>query len=454
MTIFQRVNTARLKKWKDDINRKPLVLRGARQVGKTTLVELISREFDYYIPLNLEKEDERNLFENSRSITELVASIFFQKNIPLDAKNVLLFIDEIQNSPKAVAWLRYFYEDAGQYHVIAAGSLLESLIDKQISFPVGRVSYLPVRPFSFAEFISAHGEKQSLEVLGKIPIPDFAHEKLSKLFRAYALTGGMPEIVKKYVETKDILALAPVYDELLTSYSDDIEKYARSNIHAQTLRHVFNHIFREAGSRITFQGFGKSNYKSREIKEAFLTLEKTFLLKLIYPITSGEIPLSPNFKRSPKLQVFDSGFINYVSGIQKEFFGSLNLSDIYRGRIAEHIVGQELLSLNFSMREKEYFWTREKNADAEVDFVFQFENKLIPVEVKSGKAGKLRSLHEFMDRVEHNYAIRVYSEKLSISKSKTRLGKKFHLMNLPFYLVHKIENYLKWFIEEVQKLEK
>ncbi len=448
--MFHRIAINKLDAWSKSPTRKPLVLRGARQVGKTTLVNIFAKNFDEFISINLDAEREKEIFENSQSITELVASLFFLKNVPLNATNVLIFIDEIQNSPKAVAWLRYFYEEAPQYHVIAAGSLLESLIDNQISFPVGRISYMPVRPFSFPEFVLALNEQQSAEILKTVPVPEFAHDKLSQLFKTFALIGGMPEVVKNYAKNRDVIALAPIYDELLTSYIDDIEKYARSKAHAKTLQHVVNNIFREAGRRITYQGFGNSNYRSREIREAFFTLEKAFLLNLIFPVTNAEIPLLPNYRKSPKLQVLDTGIINFMAGVQNEFFGTKQLTDLYRGRIAEHITGQELAALNYQMTRKNHFWTREKNADAEVDFIYPFKNLAIPIEVKSGKSGKLRSLNEFMDRTNHTFAVRVFSEKLSISQSKTRLGKKFHLLNLPFYLVHKIEEYLHWFISEVE----
>jgi predicted AAA+ superfamily ATPase len=447
--MFQRNALFKLKEWSENPYRKPLVLRGARQVGKTTLVNIFAQNFIEFISLNLEIPGEKAIFEDGKTISEIISAIFFVKGKPVNSEKTLIFIDEIQTSPKAVTWLRYFYEEAPQFYVIAAGSLLESLIDNQISFPVGRVSYLPVRPFSYSEFLQAMGETQSLEVLTQIPFPEYAHEKLLDLFRKYTLIGGMPEIVKNYAVKPDIVAISSVYDELLTSYLDDVEKYSKNSENAKVLRHIISNIFNEAGRRITFEKFGNSNYRSREMKEAFLTLEKTFLLNLVYPVTSTQLPLSPDYKKSPKLQVIDTGLINYSAGLQKEFFGTAQLTDIYRGKIAEHITGQELLSINYSMTKKNHFWIKEKISDAEIDFVYQYDGMIIPVEVKSGKSGKLRSLNEFMETANHNYAIRVYSEKLSISKSTTRLGKPFWLLNLPFYLVHKIEDYCVWFINEV-----
>ncbi len=446
--MFNRLAIEKLKNWAKKKDRKPLVLRGARQVGKTTLVEMFSKDFEQYIYFNLELDKDKQVFEESSDIEELTDAIFFLKNKTKKAGKTLLFIDEIQNSPKAVSWLRYFYEDVKHLYVIAAGSLLETLIGNHISFPVGRVEYMPVRPFSYIEFINALGEQQSLSVLNKIPVPDYSHEKLLESFRLYTLIGGMPEVIKNYVENKDINALSPIYDSLITSYKDDVEKYARSRVHINTLRHIIEHAFYEAGSRIKYQGFGNSNYKSREMKEAFFTLEKALLLKLIFPLTSTKIPLQPNIKKSPKLQLLDTGLVNFVTGLQKEVFGSKKLSDVYEGKIAEHIVGQELRALLNSISRDIYFWTREKYSDAEVDFAYQYDNKIIPVEVKSGATGRLRSLHEFIDRADHNFGVRVYAGKLKIDKSRTRNGKDYYLLNLPFYLVHKIDNYLEWFITE------
>lgn len=449
--MFNRLAIEKLNKWANGTDRKPLVLRGARQVGKTTIVEIFSKNFEQYIYLNLELDEDKQVFEKSSDIQELTDAIFFLKNKTKKAEKTLLFIDEIQNSPKAVSWLRYFYENAKHLYVIAAGSLLETLIGNHISFPVGRVEYMPIRPFSFSEFVNALGEEQSLSILDQIPVPDYSHEKLLKSFRLYTLIGGMPEVIKNYVENKDINALSPIYDSLITSYKDDVEKYARSRIHANILRHTIEHAFREAGSRITYHGFGNSNYKSREMKEAFLTLEKALLLKLIFPLTSTKIPFQPNIKKSPKLQLLDTGLVNFAAGLQKEVFGSKILSDVYEGKIAEHIVGQELKALLNSITHDIHFWTREKYSDAEVDFVYQYDNMIIPVEVKSVATGRLRSLHEFIDRTDHNYGVRVYAGMLKIEKSRTRAGKYFYLLNLPFYLVHKINEYLEWFVEEVNK---
>jgi len=447
--MFERSATAKLKEWAERKNRKPLVLRGARQVGKTTLIDLFSKEFNQYIYLNLDVAEDRSLFERDYNIHQLVDAIFVHKGKSSNIPKTLIFIDEIQNAPQAVSSLRYFYEEEKRFYVLAAGSLLETLLHRQISFPLGRVEYMPVYPLSFIEFLNAFKEEKIIDLVNNIPIPDYVHDKLLKLFRLYTLIGGMPEIVQNYIENRDIVSLSPVYDSLIISYKDDVEKYARSRTHTQILRHTIEHSFREAGSRITYQGFGNSNYKTREMSEAFRTLEKALFLRLMFPVTSEKIPLTPNIRKSPKLSIVDTGLVNYAAGILKEVFNSQTLTDVYEGRIAEHIVGQELTVLLNSLVHNTYFWTREKtDASAEIDFVYQHENMVIPIEVKSGKIGKLRSLHEFIDRADHPYAVRIYSGKLSVDKTKTRNGKVYYLLNLPFYLVHKLEEYLKWLIKD------
>jgi uncharacterized protein len=445
--MFERSALESLRQWVARTDRKPLVIRGARQVGKTTLVNIFSNNFDQYIYLNLELAPEREIFENSRSINELVDAIFFLKEKSKAIPKTLIFIDEIQNSPKAIGWIRYFYEEANHLKVIAAGSLLESLIGTKVSFPVGRVEYMPVWPLSFKEFLKASGELSSLEALSMIPFPEYAHEKLMDLFRLFTLIGGMPEVIRNYLETKDLTSLTRVYDALLTSYKEDFEKYAKNNAQVHILRHTIDHAFRYAGMRITYQGFGQSNYKSREMKEVLLTMERAMLLKLVFPVISTSFPLQPNLKKSPKLQMLDTGMVNFLSGVQHEVFLSRNLTDVYQGRIAEHIVGQELTALQQNMNSSIHFWTREKDADAEVDFVYPLKGMVIPVEVKSGAKGHLRSLHEFIDRADHSLGVRISSNPLRTEDARTRSGKTFKLLNLPFYLVNRIEEYVEWGLE-------
>lgn len=443
--MFKRLLSSQLEQWFNKPGRKPLILRGARQVGKTTLVSLFAKRFKQTIQLNLERKEDRELFEQNYTIHELLDAIFFLKNKDRQEADTLIFIDEIQNSPPAVAMLRYFYEDYPELPVIAAGSLLESLLGRHISFPVGRVEYLRVHPLTFEEFLLATGEEQAAAMLNRIPLPDIAHAKLLKLFHRYALIGGMPEIVQVYAQDKDLTQLAPVYDSLITAYLDDVEKYSPRASQTPVLRHVIQSSFREAGNRIKLAGFGQSNYASRDIDEALQILEKALLLQRLYPVTDTRLPLTPSQKKSPKLQLLDTGLMNYFAGLQAEVFGTQDLNAVYGGKVVEHLVGQELYASQTSMLFKPHFWVREKKqSSAEVDFVLTHNSKVIPVEVKSGATGRLRSLHLFMDQADHTLAVRLYAGKVLLEEAVTLEGKAYRLLNLPYFLGSRIKAYLEY----------
>lgn len=442
--MYNRSILTELEKWHNRTNRKPLILRGARQVGKTTAVNLFATRFKQFISINLDMPEERRLFEEARSFDELYDSIFFLKNAVKTERDTLLFIDEIQNSPVAVKNLRYFYEKYPQLSVIAAGSLLETLIEKEIHFPVGRVEYLALRPFSFYEFLEAGEFAKELEAINTIPFPNYAHEKLLSLFRTYTLIGGMPEIVKLYLEKRDLTEIKNAITNLIIAYKDDVEKYAANNTSAKILRFIIDNAFKFAAERITFNNFGGSGYRSREISEAFRLLEKTMLLRLIYPTTSTRLPIVTKNKMSPKLQLLDTGLVNFISGIEKEIFIGKDLTDVYKGKIAEHIIGQELLSVQYSPETLMTFWVREKRqSSAEIDYLYNYNGKLIPVEVKSGASGKLKSLQIFLENSDFDTAVRFYSGKFSVEEQKTSSGKKFKLINLPLFLSSKLKEYVE-----------
>jgi predicted AAA+ superfamily ATPase len=435
-----------LKEWKKSGSRKPLVLRGARQVGKTTIVEMFAKNYKQYIYLNLELEADSNPFKNYRDINQLAEQIFFQHDKDIEKlSETLLFIDEIQEVPEALNILRYFYEKLPELHVIAAGSLLETAIKGNVGIPVGRVEYKVVRPFSFDEFLQATGDKAALEQFRKIPMNDYAHDKIVNLFHTYTLIGGMPAVVDHYLEHKNLTALRTIYESLIISYINDVDKYGRTNNLIQVIRHVINTSYFEAGSRIKFNNFGNSNYASKVVGEALKTLEKVMLLHLVYPTTNTAVSIVPDYKKAPRLQVLDTGTMNHFGGLQKEIIGTRDLDNVYQGKIAKHIVGQELLAARFNVLNNLHFWVREKsNTAAEVDFVIPYDGLIIPVEVKSGASGRLRSLHLFMDAAPHNLAVRLYNGPVKVDHVSTLEGKEYLLINLPYYLSAHIEKYLDW----------
>jgi predicted AAA+ superfamily ATPase len=442
-SMFQRHAIHTLRAWKNKPLHKPLIIRGARQVGKTTLVKVFATEFDTFLHLNLERVEERELFEKNDTAEGVLTAIYLHKKQEKRKGKVLLFIDEIQCSPKAVALLRYFYEDLPKLYVIAAGSLLESLIDTHISFPVGRVEYLALRPCSFAEFLDAMGETQILQALQSISLPAAIHGRMMKLFNQYVLVGGMPEAVATYAQTKDIVQLNTIYETLLNGYRDDAEKYAPNATLQKVLRHILTYGWQYAGQRIKYEKFAQSNYKSREMGEAMRTLEKALLLELSYPSTSVEFPLLADLRKAPKLLWVDTGLVGYVAGLQKELFGATDISVSWKGRIAEHVVAQELLSASTLVSTKRHFWVREaKNAQAEVDFLYPCNGHLLPVEVRSGGSATLKSLHLFMEASLEKIAIRFWNNPVSSDNVVLPSGKKYILHSIPFYYAGCLETFL------------
>lgn len=445
--MIHRKLSADLEQWSQRSDRKPLVLRGARQVGKTTLVDEFSKQFDVYIKLNLEQEADANIFRKSDDVNSIFQFLCVQRKITTDrSKRTLLFIDEIQNEPKAVGLLRYFYEQMPWLHIIAAGSRLQTLIKQRISFPVGRVEYLSLRPCSFVEYLDAVGEPELAKMVEGLAVTPLFHDTLMSHFNRYTLLGGMPEILVNYAQHGDIIRLSPIYRSLLDGYNEDVEKYAHNDSQTRVIRHVLSHGWAEAGQTITFNRFGGSSYTSKEVHEAFDVMQKAFLLNLDYPITAVKPPAMPALTRQPKLIWLDSGIMNFSADIQADYLQNTSLMDIWKGHAAEQITGQELrVVLDRNFRNEQYYWVRDKRgASAEIDFVWQHQSKIVPIEVKSGTNAHLRSLHSFMSLPDAaDIAVRVWPGEFSVNELASPNGHNFRLVNLPFYYVGLIDKVLQ-----------
>lgn len=440
--MIQRTVYKRLVEWKNSTNHKPIILRGARQVGKTTLINQFSDEFETYLYLNLDKKSDLRLFDED-DLPTLIDRIYVHCRKTKGDGDTLLFIDEIQNSPQAVHQLRYFYEQAPWLYVVAAGSLLESLIDNHISFPVGRVEYVSLAPCSFLEFLDGIGESFDAGAVRDLK-GDGIHDRLMNHFLNYMTIGGMPEVVMKYAERRDILAVDSIYSTFLNAYADDVEKYSRNSTHAKVIRHIITRGWAYAGENISFANFGASDYRSREVSDAFLTIEKALLLELVYPIVEPRLPLLPNLRRRPKLVWLDTGLVNYYAGVRREIFDIPSIMTAWKGRIAEHIVAQELAALTSEFGKHRYFWARDKEgSSAEVDFVYQYDNIVVPIEVKSGTNAHLRSMHQYMNLAPHDLAVRVWTNPYSVDTVTTNSGKKFRLINLPFYYLGQLNEIIR-----------
>lgn len=437
-----------LNNWKKLEKRKPLILRGARQTGKTTLVGIFSEAFENRVFLNLELFAHRRYWEGDPSVEQFLRNVEVGERQKITPGKTLLFLDEIQNEPRAIRMLRYFYEQKPALHVVATGSLMElSLREKGFSFPVGRVTFLYLHPMSFDEYLRAISEEGLLEELERVSLPDphlspsiqaLAHEK----FLEYLYVGGMPEAVKTFVEEKKFTSLNAVREGLLTSFGEDVPKYARP-AQVRYLQFLIQQAPLFAGQRIRYENFGESGFPGREMKQAFETFEKAFIAQRIFGSPRVAPPFHQNLRVSPKLLFLDVGLVAHRLGVEPVSLQRSDLNDLFRGALAEQIVGQELLAQECNRRELLSFWYRDSpGSTAEIDYLLQVGGKLIPIEVKSGKSGKLRSLIQFMDKAPHSVALRLYSGPPQKDPLVTPSGKKFSLFSLPLYLAFRIKNLL------------
>ena len=446
MQYFPRDIEFSLLRWSQSEDRKPLVLRGPRQVGKTSVVDEFGKRFDNYLYINLYDEENCRLIDDAADVRRLVQAFFIKAGKVKRDGRTLLFLDEIQNSSKAVLWLRFFYEQMPDIFVIAAGSLLETMIDRQISFPVGRVEYMAMRPVSFREYLSADGDAMIRQAIEEDYTAASAfHKHLEDAYKTYSLIGGMPAVVAQYIKHHDFVALDRLYDTLLNGYADDVEKYAANRTQLEVIRLILKVGWAQAGRQISFVNFGQSNYKSREMGEAMRTLEKAMVLELVYPTTQTAMPALPNMRRQPKLLWMDAGLASAAVNNRKDIFNSRNLFDIWKGAFAEQLVGQELFTLSDSVRARRMFWVNENTqSSAEVDFLYLYDGQLIPVEVKLGHNNHLKSLHQYIELSDSDIAVRVWNAPLQIDEVETLLKKrKFKLVNIPFYMVSFLPQILK-----------
>ena len=446
--MFERDLITQMRQWSSRSPHKPLVIRGARQVGKSTLVREFGKEFDVFIELNLDLSDDAAIFQRTDKVEDIWQYLCLRNRIVSDPdKRMLLFIDEIQEVPEAVGMLRYFYEKMPWLYVITAGSRLQSLLKKRVSFPVARVEYLNLRPFSFMEYINAMEGAQWKDMLAQQSVPELMHEQMMNRFNQYALIGGMPEAVSTYADYHDIERLSPIFNSLLKGYNEDVERYAKNEDQVRIIRHILSTAWYSAAETITFAKFGNSSYTSTQIHEGMDCLERAYILALDYPVTSTDVPAIPNFKRSPKLIMVDSGITNFVAGIQIQYLQNRDLLDTWRGRAAEQIVAQELrVLLDRHCVEKQFFWVREENnAKAEVDFIWQYANQIIPIEVKAGTNSHLKSLHSFVNKSKNFVtAVRFWSGNFFVQEANTPApdNRPYRLVNIPFYYIGQMKDIL------------
>ncbi|GAB7025757.1 ATP-binding protein [Geotalea toluenoxydans] len=394
---MHRLIDKELKRWKDGTRRKPLILRGARQVGKTwSLKDFGKKCFESLALVDLERNPQlRGLFDADLSASRICADLEVLLRQKITPGQTLLFFDEIQACPRAITALRYFYEEMPELHVVAAGSLLEFAL-KEASFPVGRIQFLNLYPLCFAEYLEAIGNAPAAAAVLSDPagITPAVHELLREELKRYFFIGGMPAAVKAYAERGSLKEAFEVQGEIAESFRLDFAKYT-PQVDRYCLDAVFTALAQAVGQQIKYARLA-TGYAQPTMKKAFDALCLAQVARRVPSVDPSGLPLGASASAKLfKALMLDLGLMRYLSGMPDDIeYARGDLLAMYRGAMAEQFVGQEMLvSQNGSL----YYWDRPaKSSSAEIDYLAVLDGRIHPVEVKSGAAGSLRSLHLFL----------------------------------------------------------
>ena len=400
---MKRLISKQLADWKEKPNRKPLILRGARQVGKTYSITRFGEDaFAQHVKIDFEKQRERRkIFDGDLSPDRLIQLIELETNVDIVAGKTLLFLDEIQLCPRALVALRYFYEELPELHIIAAGSLLEFEMER-ISFPVGRVEFMYLFPLTFEEFLINLSQERLNDCRPSLfdtqPIEEVIHERLLEKLKDFFIIGGMPEAVNTYIRSQSFKAVRKVHEDLITALIQDLLKYEK-RLDNDLVREVLETIPQYVGSEIKYNQLSRnaSHYK---IKQVLNTLEKALLISLVRSSSASELPLGGNINKSSfKLCMLDIGLMQFLCGIPAgEIIQSEDLLATYKGSLCEQFIGQELRAAGGSQNHQLFYWSRAaKSSNAEVDYLLARDGRIVPIEIKHGPAGRLKSLHRYME---------------------------------------------------------
>ncbi len=410
-----------LELWLQASNRKPLLLRGARQVGKSSAIRELGKKFNHFIEINFDANPElAAVFVGGFNMTTICEKIAVATLTPIIEGKTLLFFDEIQSCIPAISSLRYFYEKMPNLHVIATGSLIEFALSEVPSFGVGRIRSLFVYPFSFNEFLVANKEIMLLEILKKAKpeneFPELYHNKLKGYLKKFLVIGGMPEAVKTYIQNGNLLEVQRVLDDLMISIQADFVKY-KSNISSNRIREVFEAVVQQMGNKFSYS-YPNATMNNVQIKEILELLRLAGLIYFVTHSASNGIPVGAEINpKKRKILILDTGIFQRILGLN---IADLLIEDdfvtINKGNIAELLVGLELLKSEccFTKTDLNYWHRESKNSQAEVDYVIQKQEILIPVEVKSGTKGAMQSMHLFMEEKKSQFGIRTSLENFGI----------------------------------------
>lgn len=434
---FKRHIDKYLEDWKISSNRKPLLVRGARQVGKSSAVRHLGEGFKYFIEINLERQGNiKALFGDNLDIKKLCSQLSAIYNTPIIPGETLLFIDEIQESQRAISSLRYFYEDYPELHVVAAGSLLEFTLKELPSFGVGRIRSMYMYPFSFDEFLEAQGLSMQVEYKRdeancEHPLPMPLHEEMTSQLRSFYLVGGMPEAIRIWVDTNDYNECATVHNDILDTYLDDFKKY-KTRISPLLLSQTLKSVALQAGEKFIYTQVS-DNVNGTTVKDALALLTLAGLIAPVTHTAANGIPLgaeiNPKFR---KYLFLDIGLMQSLLGIQPADILIANETDfINKGGLSEMFAGLELIKYADYLKKTElYYWQRmERNAQAEVDYVISRKGKIYPIEVKANYSGSMQSMYKFLELKGCEYGIRTSLEPFS-SYEKVKVIPLYALSNI------------------------
>jgi predicted AAA+ superfamily ATPase len=441
MNYFKRSIDIDLSNWISDTNRKPLLLRGARQVGKSSAVRQLSTEFEYYIEVNFEEHSTViQFFEGDLTPSKICENLSVYFKTPIIAGKTLLFFDEIQSCPKAISSLRFFYEKYPELHVIAAGSLLEFALQNLPSFGVGRIRSVFMNPLSFNEFLDAIGEEMLLDLVKKStpqsPLPLPLHTKLIELLKKFIVLGGMPEVIANYVKNSDLFACQQVLDDLLLTYKTDFSKY-HHRVPELRILEVFVSVAQQAGGKFNYsKTISQANHL--QIKQA---LDLLILAGLVIPVThtsANGIPLGAEINpKKRKMIFFDTGLFQRILGLNiADLLFSNDWNVINKGAIAEQFAGLELYKSNHPyQREDLFYWSRESlNSNAELDYIISVNGEIFPLEVKASNSGSMQSMYIFLKEKNKKIGIRSSLENFSHYDS---------ILVFPLYAIDNIKRFFK-----------
>ena len=422
-----------LKKWKESSNRKPLIIRGARQVGKTWLMkEFGEKYYEKCAYINFDDNSRMNkLFEENFDLDRIIQGLKIESGVNIEPENTLIIFDEIQETPKALKALKYFYENANEYHVISAGSLLGVAIHSGTSFPVGKVDFLDLMPLSFFEFLNALNEKDLVELLksNDFNMIDVFSSKLKDYLKIYYYVGGMPEVVNSYVQNKDLVEVRRIQKTLLEDYEQDFSKHAPNNI-VPKIRQLWNNIPTQLAKKNKkfIYGLVREGARAREYEIALSWLIDCGLIYQVNRVNNSKIPLSAYQDFSAfKLYLLDVGLLSAMSGIDaKTILEGNEIFNEFKGSLTEQYV---LCQLKQCTNLDIFYWSADTGT-AEVDFITQIGTNNVPIEVKASENLQAKSLKTFVQK---------YNTKINVRTSMSDYRKEDWLINIPLYSIGNIE---------------